>query len=87
MSTANSQKVEHWDRTRRLMIIHLTIWFIFSFVVHWFAPQLNKISFMQFPLGFYMAAQGSLVVFVVQLFLFARQQEKIDRECGMAEDE
>ena len=86
MSTANSQKVEHWDRTRRLMIIHLTIWFIFSFVVHWFAPQLNKITFMQFPLGFYMAAQGSLVVFVVQLFLFAKQQEKIDRECGMAED-
>ncbi|MDH3288850.1 MAG: DUF4212 domain-containing protein [Betaproteobacteria bacterium] len=86
MSTANTQKA-HWERTRRLMIIHLTIWFIFSFVVHWFAPQLNKISFMYFPLGFYMAAQGSLVVFVVQLFLFAKQQEKIDRDCGMAEDE
>jgi putative solute:sodium symporter small subunit len=87
MSTAHSQKVVHWERTRRLMIIHLTIWFIFSFVVHWFAPQLNKVAFMDFPLGFYMAAQGSLVVFVVQLFLFAKQQEKIDRECGMAEDE
>jgi putative solute:sodium symporter small subunit len=42
---------------------------------------------MDFPLGFYMAAQGSLIVFVVQLFVFARQQERIDRECGMAEDE
>lgn len=87
MSTPNSQKELHWERTRRLMIIHITIWFIFSFVVHWFAPQLNKISFMDFPLGFYMAAQGSLVVFVVQLFFFAKQQERIDRECGMAEDE
>ena len=87
MSTATSQKELHWERTRRLMIIHLTIWFIFSYVVHWFAPQLNKISFIHFPLGFYMAAQGSLIVFVVQLFLFAKQQEKIDRECGMAEDE
>lgn len=86
MSTANTQKAAHWERTRRLMIIHLTIWFIFAYVVHWFAPQLNKITFMHFPLGFYMAAQGSLVVFVVQLFLFAKQQEKIDRECGMAED-
>jgi putative solute:sodium symporter small subunit len=56
-------------------------------VVHWIAPTLNKASFMDFPLGFYMAAQGSLVVFVVQLFLFAKQQEKIDRECGMAEEE
>jgi len=69
------------------MIVHITIWFIFSFVVHWFAPQLNNMSFLHFPLGFYMAAQGSLIVFVVQIFLFAKQQENIDRECGMAEDE
>ena len=87
MAADTSQKEVHWQRTRSLMIVHLVIWFVFSFVVHWFAPQLNKISFMHFPLGFYMAAQGSLIVFVVQLFVFAKQQEKIDRECGMAEEE
>jgi len=87
MSTDNSQQLMHWSRTRNLMIVHITIWFIFSFVVHWFAPQLNNISFLHFPLGFYMAAQGSLIVFVVQIFIFAKQQENIDRECGMAEDE
>jgi putative solute:sodium symporter small subunit len=87
MSADISQKEVHWQRTKGLMIVHLVIWFIFSFVVHWFAPQLNKISFMAFPLGFYMAAQGSLIVFVVQLFVFASQQAKIDRECGMAEEE
>lgn len=87
MSTADSQKEVHWARTRALMIVHLTIWFIFSFVVHWFAADLNRMTFIGFPLGFYMAAQGSLIVFVVQLFIFAKQQEKIDRECGMAEDE
>jgi putative solute:sodium symporter small subunit len=87
MSADISQKEVHWQRTKGLMIVHLVIWFIFSFVVHWFAPQLNKISFMGFPLGFYMAAQGSLIVFVVQLFVFVRQQDAIDRECGMAEEE
>jgi putative solute:sodium symporter small subunit len=87
MAADTSQKEVHWQRTRSLMIVHLVIWFVFSYLVHWFAPQLNKISFMHFPLGFYMAAQGSLVVFVVQLFVFAKQQEKIDRECGMAEEE
>jgi putative solute:sodium symporter small subunit len=88
MSTAGSQQREvHWQRTKRLMWIHLIIWFIFSFVVHWFAADLNKVSFMHFPLGFYMAAQGSLIVFVVQLFVFSAQQDKIDRECGVAEDE
>jgi putative solute:sodium symporter small subunit len=87
MSADISQKEVHWQRTKGLMIVHLVIWFIFSFVVHWFAPQLNKISFIGFPLGFYMAAQGSLIVFVIQLFVFAKQQEAIDRECGMAEDQ
>jgi putative solute:sodium symporter small subunit len=33
-----------------------------------------------------MAAQGSLIVFVVMLFMFAKQQDKIDRDHGYAED-
>ncbi|HEX9811684.1 MAG TPA: DUF4212 domain-containing protein [Burkholderiales bacterium] len=82
-----TQREAHWGRTRNLMIVHLVIWFVFSFVVHWFAPQLNKVSFLDFPLGFYMAAQGSLVVFVVQLFIFAKQQDNIDRQFGVAEED
>ena len=45
------------------------------------------IPFLGFPLGFYMAAQGSLIVFVVMLFVFAKQQDKIDRQHGVAEDD
>ena len=82
-----SQKEMHWNRTRNLMIAHIAVWFIFSFVVHWFAPQLNKVSMFGWPLGFYMAAQGSLIVFVVQLFVFAKQQHTIDREFGMSEEQ
>ena len=77
----------HWAKTRALMWTILTIWLLFSFVIHFFAPALNKIVIFGFPLGFYMAAQGSLIAFVVMLFLFAKQQDKIDREFGMAEDD
>jgi putative solute:sodium symporter small subunit len=34
-----------------------------------------------------MAAQGSLIAFVVMLFMFAKQQDKIDREFGFAEED
>lgn len=81
-----SQRVTHWERTKRLMIITLVIWFIFSFVVHWFADALNSMSFIGFPLGFYMAAQGSEVIFVILIFWFARTQHKIDQETGFAEE-
>jgi putative solute:sodium symporter small subunit len=34
-----------------------------------------------------MAAQGSLIAFVIMLFVFAKQQDKIDRDHGVAEDD
>ena len=80
-----SKRAEHWSRTRRLMFTTLGIWFVFSYLVHWFADALNGSSFLGFPLGFYMAAQGSLVIFVVLLFWFARAQNKIDEEFGVQE--
>ncbi len=86
MSNGSDQNT-HWRRTRNLMWTTLAIWFVFSFVVHWFANALNGSTFLDFPLGFYMAAQGSLFVFVVLIFWFARTQDKIDRECGVAEED
>jgi putative solute:sodium symporter small subunit len=85
MSSPNEAR--HWPRTVRLMWIMLGLWAFFSFFIHFFVTSLNKIVIFGFPLGFYMAAQGSLIAFVVMLFWFAHAQDKIDRECGVAEDE
>jgi putative solute:sodium symporter small subunit len=86
----NETKEEaHWRETTRLMLTHLGIWFFFGYIIHMFVVPLNKIHIpiLGFPLGFYMAAQGSLIAFVVMLFLFARQQDAIDRKYGFAEDD
>ena len=82
-----ASKEAHWAKTRNLTIVVLILWFIFSFVVHWFADALNGLSFLGFPLGFYMAAQGSLFIFVVLIFWLAHAQHKIDQEFGVAEEE
>jgi putative solute:sodium symporter small subunit len=80
---------EHWQKTTRLMFIHLGVWLFFGYIVHMFVVPLNTITIpvLGFPLGFYIAAQGSLIAFVVMLFVFARQQDKIDRDYGVAEDD
>ena len=85
-SKANEE--EHWNKTTRLMFMHLGVWLFFGYIFHFFVVPLNKIIIpvLGFPLGFYMAAQGSLIVFVVMLFMFARQQEKIDRDHGYDEE-
>jgi putative solute:sodium symporter small subunit len=86
-SQANQE--EHWRKTSKLMWTYLGIWLFFGYIVHMFVVPLNYITIpvLGFPLGFYMAAQGSLIAFVVMLFTFARQQDKIDRDHGYAEDD
>jgi putative solute:sodium symporter small subunit len=69
------------------MMIALAIWAFFSFVIHLFVDSLNGIVIFGFPLGFYMAAQGSLIAFVVLLFWFASAQDSVDREFGVAEED
>lgn len=77
----------HWHRSRTLMWICLAVWFFFSFVLHLFSPSLNTIHIFGFPVGFYFAAQGSLIVFVVLIFWFANRQNRIDEEFGVNENE
>ena len=88
-SDTQANRDEHWRRTTKLMFIHLGLWIFFGYVVHMFVYPLNKIIIpvLGFPLGFYMAGQGSLIAFVVMLFVFAKQQDKIDRDHGYAEDD
>ena len=76
----------YWARTSRLMWITLGLWFFFSFVIHFFAPGLNKIRILGFPLGFYMAAQGSLIAFVAMIFWSGSTQNKIDEEFGVSDE-
>jgi len=77
---------EHWRRTRGLMWVTLAIWFFFSFIIHIFATALNEVVIIGFPLGFYMAAQGSLIAFVILIFWFAAKQNSIDEEFGVGEE-
>jgi putative solute:sodium symporter small subunit len=85
MASSNSEG--HWAATSRLMYIALGLWAFFGFFIHFFVNSLNTIVIFGFPLGFWFAAQGSLVAFVVILFWFARKQDDIDREFGMAEED
>lgn len=84
MQQVNAER--HWSRTSTLMWIMMALWVFFSFGIHWFVNELNTIKFLGFPLGYWMAGQGSLIAFVVMLFIFSSRQEAIDREEGVAED-
>jgi putative solute:sodium symporter small subunit len=52
-----------------------------------FGTEMNTMSFLGYPVAYYMTAQGSLLAFVIMLFWCTGKQESIDEEFGYAERE
>lgn len=79
-------KAAYWRKTKRLTWGLLTIWILATFVMNWFARELNAYSFLGFPLGFYMDAQGLLILYLAIIWFYNKRMRKLDAEYGI-EDE
>ncbi len=80
--TAQS-RVLHWVKTRNLTIVIMALWVVFAILVPYYAHSLNSMTFMGFPLGYYMCVQGSLFVFVALILFQNWRQDSIDDEFGV----
>ena len=78
---------EYWRKNVRLTAILMTIWFVVTYVVGWYASELNELGIFGFPFGCYMGAQGSLVIYVIMIFYYAIRMNKLDKEYDVAEGE
>ena len=77
---------EYWRKNLVITGILLSVWFLVTFVEAWFARELNSsMTFLGFPLGFYMSAQGSLVVYVALIGIYALLMRKLDLEYNVDE--
>ena len=81
MATSQEQRA-YWRRTLTLTCILLIVWFVFTFLTSGFAAQLNSISFLGFPLGFYMSAQGSVIIYVLIVWIYAKCMNRLDERYG-----
>jgi len=71
-----------WLRTNAQTVTTLAVWAAFSLGMPMWAVLLNGLSvpYLDMPLGFFMTTQGALVSFLLILHVFARQQDRIDRD-------
>jgi putative solute:sodium symporter small subunit len=76
---------EYWHRNLVITGILLSVWFVATFVEAWFARELNSITFLGFPLGFYMSAQGSLIIYVALIGIYALLMRRLDLEYNVDE--
>ena len=76
----------YWSKNLRITSILLAIWFVVTYVVGFMARDLN-FSFFGWPFSFWVASQGSLVVYVIVIWYYARYMNKLDQEHGVAEED
>jgi putative solute:sodium symporter small subunit len=81
------QKQEYWRYNIKLTTILLVIWFVVTYIISGLmAGWLNQYVILGFPLGYYMAAQGSLAIFVVEIAVYALLMNRLDLKYGIREE-
>ncbi len=72
---------QYWKENIRILSILLAIWFVVSFLMSViFVDLLDRIRFGGFSLGFWMAQQGSIYVYVILIFVYLKLMDRLDRK-------
>src|ERR1700731_768306 len=73
---SNLRKQLELNRLKNLLLITLAGWVAYFLGINLAIIKLNRIivPIINLPLGFYLAVQGSIVMFVIFLFWFAKHQ-------------
>jgi putative solute:sodium symporter small subunit len=81
------QRASYWRYNVRLTVVLLLVWFVVTFFLGGLsAATLNEFVILGFPLGYYVAAQGAIVVFLVEAIVYARLMNAKDLEYGIREE-
>jgi putative solute:sodium symporter small subunit len=75
---------EYWRKNVAITLVLLAIWFVVTYVVGFFARDIS-FNFFGWPFSFYMGAQGSLIIYVLIIWFYARYMNRLDQEYGVDE--
>ena len=69
-----------WLRTKRLTLALTATWLVLNLALPWFARDLNAVSAFGFPLGFWLAAEGALVVYLALIAVYVVAMDRLEAE-------
>ena len=76
----------YWRSNLRYVAAILVAWAAVSLgAAVLLADALDRVSFLGFPLGFWFATQGSILTFVVLVFVYVKLMNDLDRKYGVYE--
>ncbi|GJL90468.1 DUF4212 domain-containing protein [Hyphococcus sp.] len=82
-----ARQAAYWRENVNLLLLLLSIWFAVSFGAGiLFVDALNVIRIGGFKLGFWFAQQGSIITFVVLIFVYAARMRVIEKRFGVSDE-
>jgi putative solute:sodium symporter small subunit len=85
MSSINNHDA-YWKANLKLMGLLLSIWSVVSYVCGiLLVDVLNQVQFAGFKLGFWMAQQGSLYVFLLLIWIYVKRMNTLDKHFDVEE--
>ena len=76
---SNEHAQSYWKSNIKIVLSLLSVWFLVSFGCGiFFVDALDSIRFGGFKLGFWIAQQGSIFVFIILIFIYIRLMDKLD---------
>ena len=78
MKLTDAQRT-YWRLNLLFTLGLLALWFGVTFVGGYFASALNTVSFLGFPLGFYLFAQGALLIYLAIIVIYVVAMNRLDR--------
>ena len=73
-----ARRAMHWQKTRKISYLLLLIWFFTGFLSIFFARELHDLSLLGWPLSFYLAAQGSALIYLAIIGFYAWRMRRLD---------
>ena len=77
----------YWRDNISLVLKLLAVWFIVSYgfgII--LADWLNQFTFFGFKLGFWFAQQGSIITFVILIFVYVKRMAALDNKYEVHEE-
>lgn len=68
----------HWRRTQRLTALLLLVWLGANLFAPWFARDLDRVTLDRLPLGYWLAAQGLLLFYLLLIVVYVICMDRLD---------
>jgi putative solute:sodium symporter small subunit len=82
----NASYASYWSTVRVITFVLLALWLLLNFGVIFYARELSGLQLFGWPIPFYMAAQGTILIYLLIIGGYALLVNRLERKLARANE-